>query len=40
MTVIISMQFLYFRQECDNEGGTESGSCADGIINIKESLNE
>ena len=25
--------YFFFRQECENEGGTESGSCADGMLN-------
>ena len=26
----IIIMHCYFRQECENAGGTESGSCADG----------
>ena len=26
----IIIMYCYFRQECENAGGTESGSCADG----------
>ena len=29
-----SFKFRYFRAECENEGGTESGSCADGMLLI------
>ena len=35
-----SFKFRYFRAECENEGGTESGSCADGMLLILYKYND
>ena len=26
-----NLSFYHYRQECENEGGTDGGSCADGM---------
>ena len=30
--------YIYFRQECEDQGGTDSGSCADGKMKYNHML--